>query len=141
MIPTVASTITAIAARRSTVSAIHPRSSGDQTKPVYPTVATAAIAVDGSSVDRSTRLKPAGAAADSANPIRRNAAATTGVVSESTAIVPPIPPPIPAMMIVRRGPSPNRTFAANSRPTNRAPANATNAAPAAAGEAPSSSRR
>ena len=34
VIPTVASTITPIAARRSAVSAIHPNSSGDQTKPV-----------------------------------------------------------------------------------------------------------
>ena len=33
VIPTVANTITPIAARRSTVSAIHPSSSGDQTKP------------------------------------------------------------------------------------------------------------
>ena len=73
--------------------------------------------------------------------MRRKAPATTSVVCASTAIVPPIPPPIPAITMVLRGPSPNKTLAANSLPMNRAPANATNAAPAAAGDAPSSSRR
>jgi hypothetical protein len=133
--------MTPIAARRSTVSAIQPSSGGDHTKPVYPTVATAAIAFEESLVVSSTRLNPAGPAADIAKPMRRKAAATTGVASASTAIVPPIPPPIPEIRIVRRGPSSNRTLAAKSRPTKSAPANATNAAPAAAGDAPSSSRR